>query len=187
MGMRVQGTTAFQGDLIRSSVVEVDGGFFSQDPFSINMGRGSATLAYRPITFDGELTATKVTFNMQWGGEQGVPAVGGKPIEPMDPQPCRDAETDAPDCVAVEPVEPCDPTIKECEFREELPAVEVFDRTGSGQWVRLPQLEMGATYDLADPGRYVDPGSGTLLVRFVNDVQDGMVFGFQVRIEGEVS
>ena len=50
----------------------------------------------------------------------------------------------------------------------------------------MTKLEVGSLYEVADPERYVDPGSGTLLVRFVNDVQDGIGFNFQVRIEGEV-
>ena len=51
----------------------------------------------------------------------------------------------------------------------------------------MKHLTMGNTYDLPDPERYVDPASGTLLVRFVNDRQDQVGFSFQVRIEGDVS
>jgi hypothetical protein len=50
----------------------------------------------------------------------------------------------------------------------------------------MGQMDVGRAYDVADPDRYVDPGSGTLLVRFVNDFQEGIGFNFQVRIEGDV-
>jgi hypothetical protein len=45
---------------------------------------------------------------------------------------------------------------------------------------------LGSVYEVPDPERYVDPGSGTLLVRFVNEFQDNVGFGFQLRIEGDV-
>jgi hypothetical protein len=51
----------------------------------------------------------------------------------------------------------------------------------------MKHLTMGNSYDLISPERYIDPGSGTLLVRFVNDKQEGIGFSFQVRIEGDVS
>lgn len=186
MPMRIQGTTAFDGDLIRSSVVEIDGGFFNKDPFSINMGRGTATLAYRPIAFDGELAATRLVLGLNWGGE-GMNAAAAQEIAPLDPQPCRDEASDSPDCVEPDPSDECDPRLEPCGELDSMPDVEVFDRTGGGTWQRLPRLEVGATYELADPGRYVDPGSGTVLVRFVNEHVDGIGFGFQVRIEGVVS
>jgi hypothetical protein len=67
-----------------------------------------------------------------------------------------------------------------------MPDVEVLDRT-TGAWVRLPRMDMDATYSLADPTRYVDPVTGQLLVQFVNNDQNaGMGFGFQVAIAGTV-
>ncbi len=185
LGMKIQGRTAFDGDLIRSSVVEVDGGMFGKDRSTINMGQGSVTLAYSPIAFDGNLTATRVTFGLNWGGEEGNVGGAVRVVEPLDPQPCRDEETDPDDCAEPEPVEPCDPNVRDC-FIESIPSVEVFDRTGSGTWLRLPAFAMGNNYDLANPDRYVDPGSGALLVRFVNERPEGANFGFQVRIEGTV-
>jgi hypothetical protein len=44
----------------------------------------------------------------------------------------------------------------------------------------------GQTYDLADPTRYVDPATGTLLVRYVNDNQDQVGFFVSVAIEGTI-
>ena len=48
-------------------VTDLAGGFAAglkpignKDPFSLNMGRGSVTMAYRPIAFEGRLTAKRV-------------------------------------------------------------------------------------------------------------------------------
>jgi hypothetical protein len=67
-----------------------------------------------------------------------------------------------------------------------VPEVEVFDRTGDGAWRRLPHFQAGTAYDLDHPDRYVDPASGTIQVRFVNDHQDGVGISFLVSLEGTV-
>jgi hypothetical protein len=183
--MSVRGPQVFDSDLMRSSLVETDAGFFNKDPFSINMARGTATLAYRPVAFEGSLEPTKVVMAMNFG-DQGM-AGQTKPIAPVDPQPCRDEETDPPGCAEAPAAEPCDPNVQDCFNRfDGLPVVELFDRSGPGQWVRMEKMQVGNVYEVAEPESYVDPGSGTLLVRFVNDFQDGIGFNFQVRIEGNV-
>jgi hypothetical protein len=183
LSMTVSGPTVFDSDLIRSSLVETDAGFFNKDPFSINMARGTATLAYRPIPFEGTLTTSTVLLSANFG-DLGFGS-GRVPLRPADPQPCRDEETDEPDCVEPEPID-CDPNVEDCFGRFGIPEVELFDRTGGGRWIRMTKIEAATGYELEDPERYVDPGSGTLLVRFVNEFQDGANFNFQVRIEGEV-
>lgn len=188
LSMRVQGTTAFDGELIRSTVVAVDAPFFNKDPFSINMGRGSATVAYRPIAFDGALTATRVSLAMNFGGGDVGFGGPGKPLTPLDPQPCQGANEPV-GCVDLQPTAPpCNPAQQDCsnEGFDGIPEVEVFDRSGTGTWMRLPHLAPGQPYQLAHPERYVDPASGTVLVRFVNDRMDGTGFSFLVRIEGNV-
>ena len=67
-----------------------------------------------------------------------------------------------------------------------MPELELFDRSGSGSWVRMQKPRLSNVYELQEPERYVDPGSGTLLVRFVNEFQENVGFQFQVRIEGTV-
>ncbi len=185
LAMTVSGATVFDGDLMRSSLIESDAGFFNKTPFSIDMARGTATLAYRPIPFEGSLTASKVILGMNFG-DAGVGA-GNNTLLPADPQPCRDEPTDDPDCVVPEPPE-CDPNVEDCfnQGFDGAPSIELFDRSAGGRWIRMEKLGIGKSYTLADPERYVDPGSGTLLVRFVNDFQDGLSFNFQVRIEGDV-
>jgi hypothetical protein len=187
LGMRIQGAAAFDSDLLRSSVVELDAQFFNKELMGLGMGRGSVTMAYRPIAFEGRLTPKRVLIGVNFGGEIGLGA--GKPVAlgPMDPQPCRDEPAAIPGCFQPDPDPACDPTLKECQVFEQVPEIELFDRTGAGSWVRLNHLTLGNTYDLASPERYVDPGSGTLLVRFVNEKQDSVGFTFNLRIEGDVS
>jgi hypothetical protein len=182
--MTVRGPVAFEGDLLRSSLVESDAGFFNKDPSQISMARGTATIAYRPIAFDGALDATRVVVSMGFG-DQTIPQPTTT-LEPLAEQPCRGEETDLPDCVEVEPPEPCDPNVEQCFGGGELPILELFDRSGDGRWIRMADLDPGKAYDLVEPERYVDPASGTLLVRFVNERVDGLGFQFQARIEGEI-
>jgi hypothetical protein len=186
LGMRIAGATVFEGDLMRVSVVEQDmaGGFFNFSQNSISLGLGSVTLGYAPVPFEGQITPTRVRLSANWGGEMGGVIPAGRAIEPLDPQPCLDAEIDPVDCVEPEPEPPCDPNTKDCF--SVMPEVEVFDRRGGGTWLRLPRLDIGSTYELANPERYVDAATGALLVRFVSDRQDGIGFGFGVRIEGNV-
>jgi hypothetical protein len=66
-----------------------------------------------------------------------------------------------------------------------MPEVEVFDRT-TETWLALPHLAQGATYELSDPAGYVDPATGSIDLRFVNDRQDTVGFSFSIALEGIV-
>jgi hypothetical protein len=53
--------------------------------------------------------------------------------------------------------------------------------------VRLPHLAAGGRYVIDAPGHYIDPASGSVLVRFVNDQPDAsFYFQFVVAITGHV-
>jgi hypothetical protein len=176
----------FEGDLVRSSVVSVDGGIFNKDAFAINMGRGTVTMAYRPITFDGSLAPRRLALGVTLGGGD-VPSMDrATAIEPLNPQPCRKVAADLPGCVKPQPAPSCDPNTPDCNQGFGVPEIELFDRTLGGRWLRLPQFELSDAYEVRNPDRYVDPGSGTVLVRFVNDKLDTIGFGFQVRLEADV-
>ena len=101
---------------------------------------------------------------------------------PIDPpivcitDPCVPAAQPAPD-----PAPQIDPN---AGF-DGLPETEVLNRL-TGEWRRLPHLTMGATYELKDPMNYLDPSTGTIQVRFVNDNQDSVNVTFNVVIQGEV-
>ena len=173
--LTIRGSVAFASDLLRSSVVETDAAFFNKDPYSINFGRGSATLAYRPVPFEGTFDATEVVFNMGFGGDLGVGLPAPKPVEPLDEIP--------PSC---DPALQDDCPIEEPDKMDGLPEIEVFDRTGEGAWRRLPKLEPNQRYALASPANYVEPGTGTVLVRFVNENLDSVGFSFGVELSGTV-
>src|SRR4029079_5703555 len=96
VGMQIRGTTQFGSDLIRSTVLSADAGFFSRDPYSMSFGKGTVTVAYRPIPFEGTFTPTKVRLGMGFGGD----TIGGggvviAPVPPGAPDPC-----DVKPCVA---------------------------------------------------------------------------------------
>ena len=53
---------------------------------------------------------------------------------------------------------------------------------------RFPQVAQGSAYSIQDPERYVDPASGQVLIRFVNEMRENSVgFQFQVAISGVIS
>ncbi|MBA2373034.1 MAG: hypothetical protein H0V74_02370, partial [Chloroflexi bacterium] len=168
--MSVGGATTFHSDLMRSSVVETDAAFLSNEGTYMGFGQGSVTVSYRPLSFEGTFTPTRLILNMNFGdqGQGGLP----KEIEPL---------------AGIPPA--CDPlTSIDCTLSDGLPEIEVFDRTGSveGGWRRLPHLQGSARYALADPERFVDPSTGAVLVRFVNDRSEQVGLQFTVELVGDV-
>ena len=168
--MTMRGTISFRSDLIRSSVVDSDALFFSKDPYSINFGRGTATIAYRPTTFEGQLDATEVALALNFGGDTGL-TVEPTSIEPLPSIPPRCPNPPTPECGPL--------------VADGLPEVEIYD-TIDGEWKRLPHLSPGIRYGVADPARYVDPTTGTVLVRYVNDRQEGVGFSVDLSITGSI-
>src|SRR5262245_7732470 len=181
VGMRIRGETTFGSDLMRSTVLSADAGFFSKDPYSMSFGQGTVTMAYRPIPFEGSFTPRKVLLSMGFGGE-GIGGTGVV-IEPVAPTP-------APSCEAPCPSDDSSRNGGKGGFPDPngfdgLPDTEVLDRT-TGTWMRLPHLNGGATYGLKDPAKYVDPSTGTIQLRFVNNRQDAVGMSFNVVLQGEV-
>lgn len=168
--MAVRGSTTFRGDLIRSAVVDADAANFSRDPYAIYFGLGSATLSYRPLPFEGSMRPTDLTFALQFGGDGSI-ELDPRPIKPLPaiPELCGEVATDG--CAQ--------PRI------DGMPEVELFDRAAS-TWVRLPALTVGVRYSINSAARYVDPDAGTVLVRFVNDRQEGVGFSFDLVIGGVI-
>jgi hypothetical protein len=168
--LAISGTTSFRSDLIRSSVVESDAAFFSKDPYSINFGRGTATIAYRPTTFEGTLAATELAIGLNFGGDTGV-AVKPNPVEPLPSIPPRCPNPPTTDCAPA--------------IADGLPEVELYD-VKNQEWRRLAHLSPGPRYTVADAANYVDPTTGTVLVRFVNDRMDSVGFSVDLSITGAV-
>jgi hypothetical protein len=174
VGIGISGDVTFTSDLLRTTVIESNAQFFSKDRSVLNMGQGSATVAYRPIPFEGKFHVSEIRLNL---GQGGVPVVGGgKELEPLPeiPVTCLDSKNQLPEGCAA----------RRDDF---LPEIEVFDRTGEGAWVRLPRLAGDQQYRLANPTRYVDPTTGQMLVRFVNDnLEMSVGFAFQLALVGKI-
>jgi hypothetical protein len=173
VGLRIHGSVTFSSDLLRATVVDSDA-LFSKERFFLSMGLGAATISYRPIPFDGTFNVTQIRMSLGTGGNV-VPGAG-KELEPLPsiPVACTDAAHTTPaGCKAPR--------------NDFLPEVEVFDLTGAGGWVRLPRLDAEASYTLAQPRRYIDPTTGQLLVRFINESPEANVmFSFQLALVGDV-
>jgi hypothetical protein len=165
LAMTVGGHATFAGDLLRSSVIEADAQFFTRDPWSIQLGTGTARIAWRPMPFDGSLTPDKVVIGMGFGGDTGMP--GGNTVPAVEATRCDPAK---PGCVVPQ---------------DGIPDIEVLD-VQTGKWVQFAHLAQGRPYELADARRWVDPTSGEVQVRFVNERPDPAYFQFPVAITGTV-
>jgi len=160
--MAVHGPAVFSSDLVRSTVVADDAAFFNKSPFDLSFGQGSVTLSYRPVAFGGTLAPTKLVLAMNAGPDAAAEA---NEIEPTGPPPEGPAAGPA--------------------AFDGLPEIDVFDLE-AGAWLRLPHLTSGRTVAVRHPERYVDPATGTALIRLSNGRPDGIGFQFFVRIEGVV-
>jgi len=160
----ISGTTTFRGDLLRSSVLEISLNS-TKDPWAINLGPGAARIAYRPIPFEGTFVPSSVVMGLTFGGDFSMPA--GKPATPRETTRCKPG-TDG-----------CTPA------QDGLPEIEVLDvRTGT--WVQFEHLQQARPYELPDVGRWVDPATGEVQVRFVNERQDMVSFQFPIEIKGAI-
>jgi hypothetical protein len=178
----VRGSITFDGELIRSTVTERDAPMFNKDPSQIIFGQGSVTLAYRPIAFDGTLTTSHVRLSLGFGPEGAVRDTGGQKIEPL-PDVCLGAKD--PNRLGALIPDTC-PKPQLPDAFDGMPEVEVFDRTGIGAWKRLPHFTQSQVYDLADPVRYVDAGTGSILIRLVNEQQNEVNAYLNLSIQGSV-
>ncbi|HEX2755621.1 MAG TPA: hypothetical protein VHM48_09165 [Candidatus Limnocylindrales bacterium] len=178
LAMGVHGSVAFSGDLVKSTMTETDAAFFNKDPMTLSFGQGSVTMVYRPIAFDGTLTATHVRLGVSSGPDGSVNGVSGVKVAPI-PDACLNVKAPA------KPPANCPKALPADQF-DGMPEVELFDRTGDGTWHRLPHLSQGQTYDVADAAKYVDPSTGAVLVRFVNERQDPVNVYLNLSIEGTV-
>jgi len=167
--MAVKGKTTFRQDLIRNTVISTDAAFFNKDPFNFNFGRGTVELAYHPIPFKGQLHAKELRFGFNFG-DIGVD-VPPQAVQPLESVPPVCGNPPQAGCAAA----PFDG----------LPDIELYDRSGS-VWRQLPHLAAGARYAVADPANYVDPGTGSVLVRLLNPNNDSVGFSMDVAITGDV-
>jgi hypothetical protein len=66
-----------------------------------------------------------------------------------------------------------------------VPGIELFDRA-AGAWRPVEDLVSGGSVEIKNPARFVDPSSGTVLVRLTNDRQDAVSFQLALQLEGEM-
>jgi hypothetical protein len=165
----VRGKTTFRSDLLRNTVITTDAAFFNKDPFNISFGRGTADLSYQPIAFKGTIDASELRMGFNFG-EMRLP---GDPqrIEPLEKAPVLCGANQVEGCV--QPV------------FDGLPEVELYDLTTS-TWRRLPHMTGGSHYAVADPSHYVDPSTGSVLVRLINASNDSVGFQLDLAITGDV-
>ncbi len=190
LGLAASGPVAFTPDLMRSSLVEVKAQFFNKDPFNLTIGGGSVTLAYRPIPVSGRLTTTRLALGINMGmpakmdGGKGTKTGGGvEPAPPASepaatPAPSGATGTGAPDATA-------QPAPLPVAGEAGLPRLELFDRD-AGAWREVPGLASGRVLEISSPGRFVDPASGTILLRLSNDRQDAVSLQLAVQLEGKI-
>jgi hypothetical protein len=167
--IKVQGKTTFRNDLIRNTVITSDAAFFNKDPFNIAFGRGTAELSYQPISFKGRIDATELRLGFNFG-DVGL-TLDPQMIEPLEVVPPTCGDPPAEGCV--QPV------------FDGMPEMELYDLTASN-WRRFPHLASGTRYAIADPGRYVNPATGSVLVRLINSSNDSVGFNLDVAITGDV-
>jgi hypothetical protein len=165
--LTIAGRTTFGSDLMTSTMVESDAMMFPKEPSMITFGRGTATYAYRPVAFEGRLTATELTMALNFRDQVGVD--GSTNVEPLPsvPPACPDPPTDA------------------CRAFDGMPDIELFDLQ-SRTWRRLPHLAQSQRVSVAEPARFVDAASGTVLVRYVNDHQEPVAAAPDVTITGTI-
>ncbi len=186
LGLAASGAVTFAPDLMRSSLVEVKAQFFNKDPFNLTIGGGSVTLAYRPIPVSGRLVPTRLALGVNMGviGPIGGGANDGGGVEPAPPT-SEPAATPAPSGIPATgaPVEPVKPAPPPDQPDQGLPRLELFDRE-AGAWREVQDLAPGKVLEIRGPGRFVDPASGTILVRLSNDRQDAVNLQLTVQLEG---
>jgi hypothetical protein len=161
----VSGKAVFANDLIRTAVLDVGANFFTKDPSALSLGTGTVRVSYRPVSFDGTFEASRVLVLMSFGGDFSMPGGQAK---------------------ALGEAVRCDPGAEDCfPPQDGLPDIEVLDRR-TGSWVQFRHMAQGTSYELEDAARWVDPATGELQVKFVNERTDPVYFQFVVQLEGTI-
>jgi hypothetical protein len=185
------GKVVFTPDLMRSSLVEVKAQLFSKDPFNLTIGSGSVTLAYRPIPVAGRLAATRLALGVNLGAAGPIGTGTGTPVEPGLPVTEEPAATPAPTAdsgsgeATPVPTKPDEPVPAPIGGDPNVPGIELFDRA-AGAWRPVEGLVSGGSVEIKNPAHFVDPSSGTVLVRLTNDRQDAVSFQLALQLEGEM-
>jgi hypothetical protein len=202
MPLSATGRVTFTPDLMRSSLVEVNAQVFNRDPLTLTVGGGSVTLAYRPIPVAGRLVPSRLAFGFNLGQVGPIGPAVGKPLEPGAPAtttpaatpgatltPATPGDTPAASPGAGEatsgPVLPAQPAPPPAVTDPNLPGIELFD-LATGTWRPIGGVVSGKSIEIREPARFVDPSSGTVLVRLGNGRPDALSIQLAVQLEGEM-
>lgn len=214
--MRISGAVTLREPLIGRHIVETDAAWASDDGYAFSLGKGTMTVSWEPVALDGSFTATRLVVGLTGGGEQfpELPEPGPAPLPTVPPGEgtgtwsggtgSTGAGTSSGTSGAGTgsgggdtgtggdpgPTPPPPPAVVQSGgFREGVPTLELFDRSAA-TWVAFEPLGYGESREIEHPERYVDPASGSLLVRFgYPDPQNSgqqLYFNFGVRLEGVV-
>ena len=166
------GPAVFSGGSVQHRIVDADNieGGEAGDGL-LYMGRGTMTVDYRPLSFDGKFTVSSVALEL--ARSTATPGTEADPLDALPP----DQQPDPNQPLIGDPEAPDPPS--------GLPALQLYDRVGA-TWVEFQPLASGRTYSLTDPGRYVD-AAGSLRIRFVlRDFNDYAEFMLGLRLEGSI-
>lgn len=166
------GPTAFSGGLVQHRVVESDGLDSGDVGGMLYLGRGTLTVDYWPLSFDGAFTVSALQVELT----RGVPARPSDTGDQLDPLPPEQQP---------EPDQPLASNTGATDAQDGLPSVQLYDRTAA-TWVEFPLFVAGVTYVIPEPERYV-ASDGTVRARFVvRNFDEFAEFSFGVRLEGNV-
>jgi hypothetical protein len=167
LAANLEGRTVLGASLIRSAVIATDAADAMEQGTGFAMSRGTLTVEYRPPAFRGRFDVSHLALGMVQDEMFGGAGVGG--VKPLPVQPPQERPNDMPLPGDADP--------------QGLPAVQLFDRV-TNRWVEFPPFELGRTYVIDFPGRYVDT-SGAFVVRFVMRGDKGY-FRLLPELEGTV-
>jgi hypothetical protein len=193
----ITGRTSFPTSLMRRSVLASDAAEATDQGSAFSLSRGSMTVDFRPIAFEGRLAVADLLLVLTQGeglipGHPTTDAVGPLPDDQQPPQDDPVGSTvgataspePEPSGAEPSPGQTAEPRIQQPRF-DGLPEIQLFDRT-TGRWMEFAHLDPGKAVAIAQPERYVDE-AGSLLVRFVNrGPQEGVYFALNLTMEGEV-
>lgn len=164
------GHAIFGTDLMHHTLIESDAAQANDQGMAFDLGRGTMTVEFRPIPFDGSFTPTKLRLRFTQG-EPFDNGGEGAPIDPLaaDKQPPQD-----------DPVG----TAAALPSFDGLPDLQLMDRT-TGKWQEYAHPALGLGMVINHPERYVDAG-GSVLVRIVNRT-DQVYFSLLAQVEGDIS
>lgn len=170
----VSGHVVFADAMLRPASVTVDSVDGWDDGGGIWLSRGTATMDYRPLQFDGRFEVSSLSFRLSLEGPEPVmqPIGGGTELPPLpdEEQPDSDA--------------PLASTPRAGEGDREMPRLQLFDRS-VGRWIEFEPLRRETTYSIPEPDRYVDE-MGAFRVRFVVRSDEHAMFSVSARLEGDI-